>query len=46
MTWGTQYRYSADCSLLVLASHPYDADDYIRDYTSFLAAARTASADG
>jgi UDP-2-acetamido-3-amino-2,3-dideoxy-glucuronate N-acetyltransferase len=35
MTWGTQYRYSADAILLVLASHPYDADDYIRDYDEF-----------
>lgn len=43
MTWGTQYRYSADCSLLVLASHPYDPDDYIRDYDAFLAAVADAS---
>ena len=37
MIWGTQYRYSADAVLLVLASHPYDADDYIRDHDEFLA---------
>ena len=37
MTWGTQYRYSADAVLVVLASLPYDASDYIRDYDSFLA---------
>lgn len=45
MVWGIQYRYSRDCSLLVLASHPYDADDYIRDYEVFLTevAARSAS---
>lgn len=36
MTWGTQYKYSADAVLLVLASHPYDAADYIRDYDEFL----------
>jgi acetyltransferase-like isoleucine patch superfamily enzyme len=36
MTWGTQYRYSADATLLVFASHYYDADDYIRDYGDFL----------
>ena len=36
MIWGTQYRYSSDAVLLVLASHPYDADDYIRDYDQFL----------
>ncbi len=37
MIWGTQYRYSADAVLLVLASHPYDAADYIRDHDEFLA---------
>jgi acetyltransferase-like isoleucine patch superfamily enzyme/dTDP-4-dehydrorhamnose 3,5-epimerase-like enzyme len=36
MVWGTQYEYSADAVLLVLASHPYDANDYIRDYAEFL----------
>jgi UDP-2-acetamido-3-amino-2,3-dideoxy-glucuronate N-acetyltransferase len=35
MTWGTQYNYSPDAVLLVLASHEYDAADYIRDYESF-----------
>ena len=39
MVWGIQYKYSADAVLLVLASHPYDADDYIRDYDEFLAVA-------
>lgn len=37
MTWGTQYRYSAEALLLVLASRPYEPDDYIRDYDDFLA---------
>lgn len=37
MTWGIQYRYSADAVLLVLASEHYDAADYIRDYDRFLA---------
>ena len=36
MIWGTQYRYSRDAVLLVLASHPYDADDYIRDHDQYL----------
>jgi acetyltransferase-like isoleucine patch superfamily enzyme len=40
MLWGTQYRYSADALLLVLASHAYDAGDYIRDYDEFLRAVR------
>ena len=37
LTWGTQYRYSPDAVLLVLASDPYDADDYIHDYEEFKA---------
>lgn len=37
MVWATQYKYTRDAVLLVLASHPYDADDYIRDYDEFLA---------
>jgi acetyltransferase-like isoleucine patch superfamily enzyme/dTDP-4-dehydrorhamnose 3,5-epimerase-like enzyme len=36
MTWGIQYKYSADAVLLVFASHPYDAKDYIRSYDEFL----------
>jgi UDP-2-acetamido-3-amino-2,3-dideoxy-glucuronate N-acetyltransferase len=37
MVWGTQYRYTKDAVLMVLASLPYDADDYIRTYDAFLA---------
>lgn len=37
MTWGTQYRYSDDAVLLVFASHYYDANEYIRDYATWLA---------
>lgn len=37
MVWATQYKYTEDAILLVLASHPYDADDYIRDYERYLA---------
>lgn len=36
LTWGTQYRYSEDAVLIVFASEPYDADEYIRDYKQFL----------
>ena len=36
MVWAAQYNYSADALLLVLASHPYDSDDYIREYSQFL----------
>lgn len=35
--WASQYRYESGTVLLVLASLPYDADDYIRDYDEFLA---------
>jgi acetyltransferase-like isoleucine patch superfamily enzyme/dTDP-4-dehydrorhamnose 3,5-epimerase-like enzyme len=38
LVWGTQYKYSADAVLLVFASHPYDANDYIRDYDKWLEA--------
>ncbi len=38
MIWGTQYRYTQDAVVLVLASHPYDAADYIRTYDEFRAA--------
>jgi UDP-2-acetamido-3-amino-2,3-dideoxy-glucuronate N-acetyltransferase len=40
MTWGVQFDYSPDAALLVFASHPYDAKDYIRDYEAFLAQVR------
>lgn len=36
MKWGIQYKYSDDAVLVVFASHLYDAEDYIRDYGSFL----------
>ena len=36
MVWAVQYRYSPDATLMVLASEPYDAADYIRDYDEFL----------
>jgi acetyltransferase-like isoleucine patch superfamily enzyme len=36
MTWGIQYKYSADAVLLVFTSHSYDAADYVRDYAEFL----------
>ena len=37
MIWATQYKYSPDAVLLVLASDVYDAADYIRNYDEFLA---------
>jgi hypothetical protein len=41
MVWATQYGYSVGAALLVLASDPYDAGDYIRDYHSFIEAKRS-----
>ena len=38
LIWGCQYDYSPDAVLLVLASHNYDAEDYIHEYSEFLAA--------
>lgn len=35
LTWGTQRDYSPDAVLLVLASDPYDVEDYIDDYAEF-----------
>jgi UDP-2-acetamido-3-amino-2,3-dideoxy-glucuronate N-acetyltransferase len=37
MTWGIQYKYTADAMLLVFASHSYDPADYVREYDQFLA---------
>ena len=36
MIWASQSEYSADASVLVLASDPYEAEDYIRTYDTFL----------
>jgi UDP-2-acetamido-3-amino-2,3-dideoxy-glucuronate N-acetyltransferase len=36
LTWSTQFRYDPAAVLLVLASDPYDPDDYIREYDEFL----------
>jgi acetyltransferase-like isoleucine patch superfamily enzyme/dTDP-4-dehydrorhamnose 3,5-epimerase-like enzyme len=36
MVWATQYKYSPDAILLVLASDIYDSKDYVRNYDEFL----------
>jgi UDP-2-acetamido-3-amino-2,3-dideoxy-glucuronate N-acetyltransferase len=36
MVWATEYKYSQDALLMVLASEVYQAQDYIRDYDIFL----------
>ncbi len=35
MVWSTQYKYSADAVLLVLASDVYREEDYIRNFEEF-----------
>lgn len=37
MTWKDMYDFSPDSVLLVLASEPYDATEYIRNYDAFAA---------
>ena len=39
--WGIQYKFSTDAVLFVLASHEYDAADYIRNYEEFLASLKS-----
>lgn len=46
LTWGAQHGYSRGAVLLVLASHPYDPADYLRDRRSFRAALRDALVSG
>lgn len=36
LVWATEYKYSPDAVLLVLASEVYKTEDYIRDYDLFL----------
>lgn len=37
MVWATEYKFTQDAVLLVLASEYYDPNDYIRDYGDFVA---------
>ena len=45
MVWATQYKYSPDAILLVVASDIYDADDYIRDYDEYIRLVTSAIAE-
>jgi len=40
LVWGTQYKFSPDAVLAVLASAEYDEADYVRDYEEYLALVR------
>jgi UDP-2-acetamido-3-amino-2,3-dideoxy-glucuronate N-acetyltransferase len=46
MIWDTQYSFSSDAVLLVFASEPYDANDYIRNYEDFLNLKKNRSTAG
>jgi len=43
LVWTTEYKYSPDAVLLVLASEVYREDDYIRDVDDYLVLTRKAS---
>lgn len=45
MVWATQYKYTPEAVLLVLASDVYEPEDYIRDYDNFLKIARFSLED-
>ena len=36
MVWSTQYAYTSDAMLMVLASDVYDETEYVRDYDEYL----------
>lgn len=40
LVWAVEDCHSPDSALLVLASQPYEPDDYIRDYAEFLTMTR------
>lgn len=46
LVWGSQFQYEPDTVLLAFASHAYDAEDYIREYDSFLREVASASTNG
>lgn len=39
MVWASEHSHSAGSRLMVFASHPYEPEDYIRDYAEFLRSA-------
>ncbi len=42
MIWREMQDFKDDCVLLVLASEPYDEEDYIRSYSTFLEMIKSA----
>lgn len=41
MVWAVEHLHSPTSVLMVLASHPYEPSDYIRDYAEFLHSIRS-----
>lgn len=46
LVWGIQYKFEPDTVLLVMASEPYEAGDYIRNYDEFLSITSPSSVGG
>ncbi|MCX6837352.1 MAG: FdtA/QdtA family cupin domain-containing protein [Verrucomicrobia bacterium] len=44
LVWASEHLHSSDSVLLVLASHLYEPEDYIRDYREFLTIVGTRGA--
>jgi len=45
MVWATEYKFSEGAILQVLASHPYEPQDYIRSYSEFTHAVGKSTRD-
>lgn len=45
MIWSTQFNYTPDAMLLVLASEQYDESEYVRDYEEYLELRSRSGAD-
>jgi UDP-2-acetamido-3-amino-2,3-dideoxy-glucuronate N-acetyltransferase len=43
MVWASQYHYSSNAVVAVLASHSYNANDYIRSYPAFIDQIKTSN---
>jgi UDP-2-acetamido-3-amino-2,3-dideoxy-glucuronate N-acetyltransferase len=46
LVWFTEYRHTADATVLAMASESYDDADYVRDYETFLSLAAATPARG
>lgn len=44
LVWASEFHHSPDSALMVFASHPYEPEDYIREYDEFLALTASSKA--